>query len=136
MSCKKWQSLCFTSTSICRKVYWIWLSKWCVWIFTEHNIESFRQVREAEISCLIHPLFESCEHETSPVNMKIRLPDLTCNILMQVVASKMKFSLDFSHEYFEKALHLKNLLKILFRWWECLIWLITLYFLSGPIHRE
>ncbi|GLJ27823.1 hypothetical protein SUGI_0546090 [Cryptomeria japonica] len=57
-------------------------------LFTASRIGSFKHLRTEEVSALICSLFESCQREAAPVNMKSRLSDLTSNIIMRMVASK------------------------------------------------
>ncbi|XP_059074848.1 demethylepipodophyllotoxin synthase-like [Cryptomeria japonica] len=76
--------------------YWRNVRKLCrLQLFTAHRIESFRHIQEEEISCLIRSLLESWERDISSVKIKSRLSDLTCNIMMRIVASK-RFSPDLS----------------------------------------
>ncbi|GLJ19639.1 hypothetical protein SUGI_0355690 [Cryptomeria japonica] len=91
--------------------YWRDIRKICnLQLFTANRIESFRHVRTEEISSLIRSLFESCEREMNPVNMKSRLSDLTYNIMMRIVASK-RISADLGSEDFQEAQHFKMLLE-------------------------
>ncbi|XP_059077671.1 xanthotoxin 5-hydroxylase CYP82C4 isoform X2 [Cryptomeria japonica] len=57
-------------------------------LFSASRIDSFKHLRTEEVSALICSLFESCQREAAPVNMKSRLSDLTSNIIMRMVASK------------------------------------------------
>ncbi|XP_057847184.2 xanthotoxin 5-hydroxylase CYP82C2 isoform X2 [Cryptomeria japonica] len=91
--------------------YWRNARKLCtLQLFTPHRIESFRHIREGEISALIRSLFESWEREISPVNMKSRLSDLTSNIMMLIVASK-RFSPDLSREDFQEVQYFKEIME-------------------------
>ncbi|XP_059077672.1 xanthotoxin 5-hydroxylase CYP82C2-like [Cryptomeria japonica] len=57
-------------------------------LFSASRIDSFKHLRTEEVSALIRSLFESCQQEAAPVNMKSRLSDPTSNIIMRMVASK------------------------------------------------
>ncbi|XP_059074850.1 xanthotoxin 5-hydroxylase CYP82C2-like [Cryptomeria japonica] len=91
--------------------YWRSVRKLCrLQLFTAQRIESFKNIREGEISGLIRSLFESCQREISPVNIKSRLSDLTCNIMMRIVASK-RFSPDLSPQDFQEVQYFKEMME-------------------------
>ncbi|GLJ19658.1 hypothetical protein SUGI_0356070 [Cryptomeria japonica] len=91
--------------------YWRNIRKLCrLQLFTAHRIESFRYIREEEISSLICSLFESWERDICQVNVKSRLSDLTCNIMMRIVASK-RFSPDLNPQDFQEVQYFKDIME-------------------------
>nr|ATG29957.1 CYP867E3 [Taxus chinensis] len=88
--------------------FWRNLRKMCtLHIFSATRIESFKQVRVEEISALIRSLFDSCQREGTPANIKSRLSDLTFNIMLRMVASK-KLSEAVYSEDLQEARHFKD----------------------------
>ncbi|KAH9300004.1 hypothetical protein KI387_011587, partial [Taxus chinensis] len=91
--------------------YWRNLRKMCtLHIFSATRIESFKQVRVEEISALIRSLFDSCQREVTPANIKSRLSDLTFNIMLRMVANK-KLSGAVYSEDFQEARHFKDIIE-------------------------
>ncbi|GLJ27849.1 hypothetical protein SUGI_0546590 [Cryptomeria japonica] len=79
-------------------------------LFSASRIDSFKHLRIEEASALIRSLFESCQREAAPVNMKSRLSDLTSNIIMRMVASK-RLSGSQCFEDLQEGRHLKKMVE-------------------------
>ncbi|KAH9300181.1 hypothetical protein KI387_011764, partial [Taxus chinensis] len=91
--------------------YWRNLRKMCtIQILSATRIDSFRHIRVEEVSALIRSLFDSCQREDTPVNMKARLSDLTFSIILRMVANKKLSGPVYSEEY-EEADHFKQMIK-------------------------
>ncbi|GLJ27827.1 hypothetical protein SUGI_0546170 [Cryptomeria japonica] len=79
-------------------------------LITASRIDSFKHLRTEEVSALIRSLFESCQREAAPVNMKSRLSDLTSNIIMRMVARK-RVSGSQCSEDLQEGQHLKKMVE-------------------------
>ncbi|KAH9300187.1 hypothetical protein KI387_011770 [Taxus chinensis] len=91
--------------------YWRNIRRVCtIQIFSATRIESFKDARSEEISALIHSLFESCQREVTPVNLKSRLSDLTFNIILRMVANK-RVSEPVHSKDFQEAQRFKEMIE-------------------------
>lgn len=74
--------------------YWKHVRRICVTqLLSAKRIESFRGVREEEVSAMIHSIWEKSENGTSAVNISQAFFTLTTNIIWRILAGK-KFSND------------------------------------------
>eukprot|EP01018_Ginkgo_biloba_P005053 Gb_11342 [translate_table: standard] len=74
--------------------YWRHMKKLCtIELLTHKRLESFRSVREEEVSVFVNSIWEESGHGTKPVNITEKLNSLTTSVMGRIIASS-RYSVD------------------------------------------